>query len=178
MRKFKENVLKILLYLSAIITVGILVFIIGFIFIKGYKLIDFNYLFSGYKPSGGGGIKPFIISTLYTVGLSLLIATPIGVLSAVYLQEYAKQGKLVKIIRYSTESLAGIPSIVYGLFGAAFFVGALKFGYSLLAGSLTLSIIILPVIIRTTEESLKVVPPSYREASLDLEQRDFKLYIK
>ena len=162
MRKFKENILKILLYLSAIITVGILVFIIGFIFIKGYKLINLNYLFGEYKPSGGGGIKPFIISTLYTVGLSLLIATPIGVLSAVYLQEYAKQGKLVRVIRYSTEALAGIPSIVYGLFGAAFFVSALKFGYSLIAGSLTLSIIILPVIIRTTEESLKVVPPSYK----------------
>ena len=178
MRKFKENILKILLYLSALITVGILVFIIGFIFIKGYKLINLNYLFGEYKPSGGGGIKPFIISTLYTVGLSLLIATPIGVLSAVYLQEYAKQGKLVRVIRYSTEALAGIPSIVYGLFGAAFFVSALKFGYSLLAGSLTLSIIILPVIIRTTEEALKVVPPSYREASLGLGATRFQTLYK
>ena len=168
MRKFKEVILKVLLYLSALITVGILVFIIGFIFIKGYKLINFNYLFGEYKPSGGGGIKPFIVSTLYTIGLSLIVATPIGVLSAVYLHEYAKQGRLVKIIRYSTEALSGIPSIVYGLFGAAFFVTTLKFGYSLIAGSLTLSIIILPVIIRTTEEALKVVPPSYREASLGL----------
>ena len=117
MRKFKENILKILLYLSALITVGVLVFIIGFIFVKGYKLIDFNYLFGDYKPSGGGGIKPFIISTLYTIGLSLAIATPIGILAAVYLQEYAKQGRLVKVIRYSTEALSGIPSIVYGLFG-------------------------------------------------------------
>ena len=78
MRKFKENILKILLYLSALITVGVLVFIIGFIFVKGYKLIDFNYLFGDYKPSGGGGIKPFIISTLYIIGLSLAIATPIA----------------------------------------------------------------------------------------------------
>ena len=108
----------------------------------------------------------------------MLIATPIGVLSAVYLQEYAKQGRLVRIIRYSTEALAGIPSIVYGLFGAAFFVSALKFGYSLLAGSLTLSIIILPVIIRTTEESLKVVPPSYREASLGLGATRFQTLYK
>ena len=175
MRKFKENILKILLYLSALITVGILVFIIGFIFIKGYKLISFDYLFGEYKPSGGGGIKPFIISTLYTVGLSLLVATPIGVLAAVYLQEYAKQGKLV---RDSTEALSGIPSIVYGLFGAAFFVAALKFGYSLIAGSLTLAIIILPVIIRTTEESLKVVPPSYREASLGLGATRFQTLYK
>ena len=102
MRKFKEVILKVLLYLSALITVGILVFIIGFIFIKGYKLINFNYLFGEYKPSGGGGIKLFIVSTLYTIGLSLIVATPIGVLSAVYLHEYAKQGRLVKIIRYST----------------------------------------------------------------------------
>ena len=162
MRKFKEVILKVLLYLSALITVGILVFIIGFIFIKGYKLINFNYLFGEYKPSGGGGIKPFIVSTLYTIGLSLIVATPIGVLSAVYLHEYAKQGRLVKIIRYSTEALSGIPSIVYGLFGAAFFVTTLKFGYSLIAGSLTLSIIILPVIIRTTrfQTLYKVILPS------------------
>lgn len=178
MRKFKESILKVLLYLSAVITVSILVFILGFIFIKGYKIINFNYLFSEYKPSGGGGIKPFIISTLYTVALSLAIATPIGVLSAVYLQEYAKQGKMVKITRYSTEALAGIPSIVYGLFGAAFFVAALNFGYSLIAGSLTLSIIILPVIIRTTEEALKVVPSSYREASLGLGATKFQTLYK
>ena len=93
MRKFKENILKILLYLSAIITVGILVFIIGFIFIKGYKLINLNYLFGDYKPSGGGGIKPFIISTLYTVGLSLLIATPIGVLCSCLLTRICKARK-------------------------------------------------------------------------------------
>lgn len=178
MRKVKENILKTLLYLSAAITVGVLLFILGFVFLKGYKLINLDYIFGEYKPSGGGGIKPFIISTLYTIGLSLLIATPIGVLAAVYLQEYAKQGRLVKVIRYSTEALAGIPSIVYGLFGAAFFVSALKFGYSLLAGSLTLSIIILPVIIRTTEEALKVVPISYREASLGLGATRFQTLYK
>lgn len=178
MRKVKENILKTLLYLSATITVGVLLFILGFIFLKGYKLINLDYIVGEYKPSGGGGIKPFIISTLYTIGLSLLIATPIGVLAAVYLQEYAKQGRLVKVIRYSTEALAGIPSIVYGLFGAAFFVAALKFGYSLLAGSLTLSIIILPVIIRTTEEALKVVPTSYREASLGLGATRFQTLYK
>lgn len=178
MRKVKENLLKILLYVSATITVGVLLFILGFIFLKGYKSISVEYILGEYRPSGGGGIKPFIISTLYTVGLSLLIATPIGVLAAVYLQEYAKQGRLVKLIRYSTEALAGIPSIVYGLFGAAFFVAALKFGYSLLAGSLTLSIIILPVIIRTTEEALKVVPTSYREASLGLGATRFQTLYK
>jgi phosphate transport system permease protein len=178
MRKVKENLLKTLLYLSAAITVGVLLFILGFIFLKGYRLITLQYITGEYSPSGGGGIKPFIISTLYTIGVSLAIATPIGVLAAVYLQEYAKQGRLVKLIRYSTEALAGIPSIVYGLFGAAFFVAALKFGYSLLAGSLTLSIIILPVIIRTTEEALKVVPTSYREASLGLGATRFQTLYK
>ena len=178
MRKFKENILKILLYLSALITVGILVFIIGFIFLKGYKLINFNYLFGEYKPSGGGGIKPFIISTLYTIGLSLVIATPIGVLAAVYLQEYAKQGKVVRVIRFATECLAGIPSIVYGLFGGIFFVVALKLQYSILSGGLTVAIIILPTIIRSTEEALKVVPPSYREASLGLGATRFQTLYK
>lgn len=178
MRKLKENILKLLLYFSATVTVAILVFIIGFIFMKGYKLINFDYIFGLYKPSGGGGIKPFIITTVYTVLLSILIATPIGIFAAVYLQEYAKQGKLVRVIRYSTEALAGIPSIVYGLFGAAFFVTTLKLGYSILAGSLTLSIIILPVIIRTTEESLKVVPLSYREASLGLGATKFQTLYK
>ena len=133
MRKFKENILKILLYLSAIFTVGILVFILGFILVKGYKEITPTFIFSGYSASGNGGIMPMIVSTLYVVGISILVATPIGVLAAVYLQEYAKQGKVVKIIRFCTESLSGIPSIVYGLFGAIFFVGFLKFGYSLLS---------------------------------------------
>lgn len=178
MRKFKENILKLLLYFSGFITVGVLVFIIGFIFMKGYRIINFNYLFGDYKPSGDGGIKPFIISTVYIILLSLIIATPIGVLSAVYLHEYAKQGKFIKVIRYSTEALSGIPSIVYGLFGSAFFVTALKFGYSLIAGALTLSIIILPVIIRTTEEALKVVPASYREASLGLGATRFQTLYK
>lgn len=178
MRKFKENILKILLYLSALITVGILVFIIGFIFLKGYKLINFNYLFGEYKPSGGGGIKPFIISTLYTIGLSLVIATPIGVLAAVYLQEYAKQGKVVRVIRFATECLAGIPSIVYGLFGGIFFVVALKLQYSILSGGLTVAIIILPTIIRSTEEALKTVPSTYREASLGLGATKFQTLYK
>ena len=178
MRKFKENILKILLYLSAIFTVGILVFILGFILVKGYKEITPTFIFSGYSASGNGGIMPMIVSTLYVVGISILVATPIGVLAAVYLQEYAKQGKVVKIIRFCTESLSGIPSIVYGLFGAIFFVGFLKFGYSLLSGALTVSIIILPVIIRTTEEALKVVPASYREASLGLGATKFQTLYK
>ena len=178
MRKFKENILKSLVWMSAIITVIALVAILSFIFIKGYKLITFKFLTANYSPSGGGGIFPMIVTTIYTVILAVGIATPIGILAAIYLREYAKQGIIVKLIRFATESLAGIPSIVYGLFGSIFFVVTLKLGYSILAGSLTVAIIILPVIIRTTEESLKSVPDAYREASLGLGATRFQTLYK
>lgn len=178
MRKFKEVLLKSLLWISAAITVGILLFILGFIFFKGYKLINIDFITKNYSASGDGGILPMIIATLYTVVISIVVATPIGILAAIYLTEYAKQGKIVKIIRFATESLSGIPSIVYGLFGSIFFVVTLKLGYSILSGSLTVAIIILPVIIRTTEEALKAVPPSYKEASLGLGATRFQTLYK
>ena len=112
----------------------------------------------------GQGILPMLVTTLEIIVMSLLVACPIGIFGAIYLTEYAKQGRLVKIIRFATESLAGIPSIIYGLFGMIFFVTILKFDYSILS----LSIILLPVIIRQTEESIKAVPDSYREGSLGL----------
>lgn len=168
MRQFKDNLLRGLLWLSAFLSVAVLVMIVGFIFYKGFRLISFDFIFGDYSPTGGGGIWPMIVTTIYTIVISLVIATPIGILAAVYLQEYAKQGRLVKIIRFATESLTGIPSIIYGLFGAVFFVTTLKLGMSIIAASLTLTIIVLPVIIRTTEEALKTVPASYREGSLAL----------
>ncbi|GKX30945.1 hypothetical protein SH1V18_34250 [Vallitalea longa] len=116
----------------------------------------------------GEGIFPMLITTLLTILLSLAVACPIGIFAAIYLTEYAKPGRLVRIIRFATESLAGIPSIIFGLFGMIFFVVYLKLNYSILAGSLTLSIILLPVIIRQTEESLIAIPNSYREGSLGL----------
>lgn len=178
MRKLKENILKLLVYLSALFTIATLVVIVGYIFIKGIKGINLSFLFNNYSASGDGGILPMIITTLYTVALSILVATPIGVLSAIYLQEYAKKGKVVTAIRFATESLAGIPSIIYGLFGGIFFVVTLGMKYSILAGSLTVAIIILPVIIRTTEEALKTVPKSYREASLALGSTKFQTLYK
>lgn len=178
MRKTKDIILNSLVYLCALFTVGVLAVIVAFIFIKGIKLITPTFLFSDYSASGNSGILPMIVTTLYMVALAVIVATPIGVLAAVYLQEYAKQGKVVKLIRFATESLAGIPSIVYGLFGGIFFVVALGFNYSILAGALTVSIIILPVIIRTTEESLKTVPVSYREASLGLGATKFQTLYK
>lgn len=116
----------------------------------------------------GEGVFPMLITTLLIIILSLAIACPIGIFAAIYLNEYAKAGKMVNLIRFATESLSGIPSIIYGLFGMLFFVITLNLGYSLLAGALTLGIVLLPVIIRQTEESLKTVPISYREASLGL----------
>jgi phosphate transport system permease protein len=168
LRRFKDNLLRGLLWFSAFLTVAVLVTIVGYIFYKGYRLINIDFIFGDYSPTGPSGIWPMIVTTIYTIVISLVIATPIGILAAVYLQEYAKQGRLVRIIRFATESLTGIPSIIYGLFGAVFFVTILKFGMSIIAASLTLTIIVLPVIIRTTEESLKTVPKTYREGSLAL----------
>lgn len=178
MRKFKDNFFSSLLYLSSFVTVGLLVLIVGFIFINGIKGIKLSYIFSDYSPSGGGGILPMIVSTVYMVLISIAIATPIGILSAIYLHEYAKKGKIVEIIRFASECLAGIPSIIYGLFGGIFFVVTLKMQYSIIAGALTVSIIILPVIIRTTEEALKNVPNEFREGSLAMGATKFQTLYK
>lgn len=132
--------------------------------IAGLK--DTNLKIKVVRP--GGGIRPMLVTTLYMIGLSLLIAAPIGILSAVYLIEYAKPGKLMRTIHFAIENLAGIPSIIYGLFGSLFFVKICGLQYSLLAGALTLSIILLPTIITTTEEALKAIPRTYRESSLGL----------
>ena len=177
-RKKKDRLLISLVYLSAIITVGLLLVIVGFIFIKGIGKINLSFLFADYSASGNGGILPMIITTVYMVLVAILVATPIGILASVYLQEYAKQGKVVRVIRFATECLAGIPSIVYGLFGGIFFVVALKLQYSILSGGLTVAIIILPTIIRSTEEALKTVPSTYREASLGLGATKFQTLYK
>ena len=178
MRKLKDNILNSLLYISSFVTVGVLVLIVGFIFIKGIKGISLDYIFSDYSASGDGGIFPMILSTLYMVLVSIAVSTPIGILSDIYLNEYAKKGKIVEIIRFATECLSGIPSIVYGLFGGIFFVVTLKMQYSIIAGALTVAIIILPVIIRTTEEALKTVPNEYREGSLAMGATKFQTLYK
>lgn len=116
----------------------------------------------------GGGIIPMLVTTVYMILVSLLVAAPIGILSAIYLNEYAKQGKIVTMIRFAIQNLSGIPSIIYGLFGSIFFVQICKMSYSILAGALTVAIILLPVIISTTEETLKAIPKGYRESSLGL----------
>lgn len=159
---------KILVYLSAIITVSVLVFIIAYILVMGVSNITPELFEWKYTPENVS-MMPAIINTLTMTVITLLMAVPIGIFSAIYLVEYAKRGsKLVKIIRLTTETLSGIPSIVFGLFGFLAFVVAAGWGYSLLAGSITLAIMVLPLIIRTTEEALIAVPDTYREGSFGL----------
>ena len=156
------------LLLSAIITVAVMAFLVGFILIKGVGNLTPD-LFALEYNSDNASLMPALINTLIITLLSLVIAVPFGIFAAIYLVEYAKKGsKLVKIIRITTETLQGIPSIIFGLFGLLFFSTALHWGYSLLAGAMTLVIMILPLIIRTTEEALMGVPDAYREASFGL----------
>ncbi|HMY41482.1 MAG TPA: phosphate ABC transporter permease PstA [Chitinophagales bacterium] len=148
---------------------GILVWILGFIIYNGIQVISWEFITS-YPKEGmtEGGIFPAIIGTIYLVIGSMIFAVPLGIMSAIYISEYASNQKWVKFIRIMTNNLASIPSIVFGLFGMALFVHTFGFGDSILAGSLTLGILIIPIVIRTTEEALKAVPESYRLGSFAL----------
>lgn len=166
--KIMEKVLKFFTWGSAFVTVAVLVFLVGFVLVKGVPHIKPS-LFSFNYTSDNVSLMPALISTIIMTLLSLIIAVPVGVFAAIYLTEYTGRGnKIVSIIRLTTETLSGIPSIVYGLFGLLFFVTFLGWGFSLLAGAFTLSIMILPLIIRSSEEAIKSVPDSYREASFGL----------
>lgn len=168
MRRAKSALLTGLCWLAIAIAMGALLWIVVYIFANGIPHINWNILFGPYS-SDNPSMRFAIVTTIVLVFLSLLIAGPLGLGCAVYLCEYAKKGsRLVKIIRLATETLAGIPSIIYGLFGALFFGTALHMGYSLLAGILTVSIMILPTIIRTAEEAILSVPDLYREGSFGL----------
>lgn len=157
----------LLVVLSAVATIAALVFLILYILVNGIPYINAD-LFS-WTYTSENSVIPAAINTVIMAGISLLLAVPVGIGSAIYLVEYAKKGnKLVKVIRVTAETLTGIPSIVYGLFGMLFFVTALKWKFSILAGAFTLAIMILPVILRTTEEALLSVPDSYREGSFGL----------
>ena len=161
-------ILMLLVMLSAIITFTILIFLIAYILVHGVPYIKPS-LFSLHYTSENASLMPALINTIIMTFLSLLIAVPFGIFAAVFLVEYAKRGnKFMDVIRLTTETLSGIPSIVYGLFGMLFFVNTLGWGFSLLAGAFTLAIMILPLIMRQTEESLKSVPDSFREGSFGL----------
>ena len=168
LRKSKSYIMKALFYLATAITLVSMLYLIIYILINGIPYINGD-LFAWKYNSQNVSMTPAIINTIIVVALTLVIAVPVGIAAAIYLVEYAKRGsKLVKVIRVTTETLAGIPSIVFGLFGFLSFVIAFKWGYSMLAGILTLAMMVLPTIIRTTEESLIAVPDLFREGSYGL----------
>lgn len=161
-------ILLILVSMSALITVMTLLFLLTYILIKGVPYLTPD-LFAWEYNSENVSLMPALINTIIMTGLSLIIAAPLGIFSAIYLVEYAKRGnKLVALIRITAETLSGIPSIVYGLFGFLLFAVTFQWSYTILGGALTLAIMILPLIMRTTEEALKSVPDSYREGSFGL----------
>ncbi len=168
MKNIKSKIVRTLVYFCAFLTISLLVCTLAYILIKGIPYLNKD-LFSLKYTSENSSVIPALVNTVTMTVISLLIACPLGIFSAIYLVEYAKKGnKFVKVVRLTTETLAGIPSIIYGLFGMLLFVGTLHLGYSLMAGSATVAIMILPTIMRTTEESFLSVPDSYREGSLGL----------
>lgn len=164
-----DYVLKGLIYLAAAFSIALLVAIMGYVFVRGIPQITWQFLTTAPSTiKGTFGIAGNILNTLYIIVITLLIATPLGVGSAIYLNEYAKPGRLVRLIEFTTETLSGIPSIIFGLFGMVFFGQSLRLGYSILTGAFTLTLMILPLITRNTQEALKTVPLSYRSGALGI----------
>ncbi len=178
-RYITQRFFYILLLFTALVVVAFVFGIVIYLIIKGAGALSWEFITQ--KPSGGmreGGIGPIIVGTLYLVLGTLVFSLPTGILAAIYLNEYAKQNKLTRIVRLSIINMAGVPSVVYGLFGLGFFVLFLDFGRSVLAGSLTLALLILPVVITSTEEALKAVPDTYRHASFALGASKWQTVLK
>lgn len=166
--KAEAKLLSMLVYTAAVVTFGMLLFIIGYILVKGLPHLSLDFFARNYN-SENVSVIPSVWNTLVMAIVTLCIVVPVGIGAAIYTVEYAKRGsRVVKLVRLTTETLQGIPSIVYGLFGLLFFVNAMSWGQSMLAGAFTLAIMVLPVIMRTTEEALQAVSDSYREASFGL----------
>ena len=168
-KRIANAIAMALLWIAAISTVGILVAVIGYVVWNGIAHISPAFIFTWpHGVNAEGGIWPTIVSTLYVTALAMLIVTPVAILAAVYLAEYAKQGRLVSTIRFAADSLASVPSIVMGLFGLALFVEGLGFGFSMLSAALALSFLMLPIVMRTTEEAIRAVPKYIRWGSYGL----------
>ena len=168
-RKIKDFLTRCLIYICTVFSVLLLLGIIVYVFAKGMKSVNWSFLTSVTSVLNGRvGIAGNIVNTLIIIVLTMIIATPIGIGSAIYLNEYAKPGRLVTIIEYATETLSGIPSIIFGLFGMMFFGEGLGLGYSLWTGALTLILMVLPLLTRNTQEALKTVPASYRHGAIGL----------
>ena len=167
--RISDVVIRTLIYVAASISVLLLVGILAYVFIKGIGSVNWTFLTTVTSTLNKTvGIAGNIVNTVYIIVITLLIATPIGIGSAIYLNEYAKPGKLVRLIEFTTETLSGIPSIIFGLFGMVVFGTLFGLGYSILTGSLTLTLMILPLITRNTQEALKTVPDSYRSGALGM----------
>lgn len=168
-RNVKDFLIRCLIYICTVLSVLLLLGIIVYVFSKGLSSISWNFLTSVTSVLNGTvGIAGNIVNTLIIIFLTMIIATPIGVGSAIYLNEYARPGKIVTAIEYATETLSGIPSIIFGLFGMMFFGEGLGLGYSLWTGALTLILMVLPLLTRNTQEALKTVPDSYRNGAIGL----------
>lgn len=167
--RHSQTLAKTVIWSAAFAVIGLLFFIMAYILIKGAPSLSVPFLTQNPSDMGrSGGIFSTIIGTLMVTAVAIIVATPLGVGTAFYLTEYTREGMVTRIIRFSAESLAGIPSIVYGLFGFIFFVMYLKLGWSVLSGGMTLAVMILPTIIRTSEEAILTVPRMYREVSFSL----------
>ncbi len=157
------------MWIITALTLGVLIFVVAYILYHGLPLLTWTFLSEAPRSMGReGGVLPMIVGTLWCTALAVLVAAPVGVATAIYLTEYTREGRLTNIIRFGADCLAGIPSIIFGLFGFVFFVITLGMGFSILAGSLTLAIMVLPTIIRTAEEAIRRVPQSYRDVSYGL----------
>ena len=174
-----QIIAKAILWSSMAVTVAVLLFIVLFVLRRGLGHITGEFLTATPRASGAeGGILPMIVGTLAVTFLGIIIATPLGLGTAIYLSEYTKEGRFTRIIRFGADCLAGVPSIIFGLFGFVFFVLYLGFGWSILAGGLTLAFMILPTIIRTSEEAIRAVPQSYREVGLSLGASKWETIVK
>ena len=177
--KISEKIAKVLIWTAALFVLTVLFAIVAYILYKGLPMINWSFLTEIPKSMGReGGISSAIVGTLMVTAVALVLAVPFGIGTAFYLAEYTREGIVTRIIRFSAESLAGIPSIVYGLFGFIFFVMYLNLGWSVLSGGLTLAVMILPTIIRTSEEAIRAVPHSYREVSFSLGGTKWQTIIK
>ncbi len=164
-----QKIAKVMIWGGAVSVIALLLLIVAYILLRGLPSVDWQFLTQAPTDMGrSGGILPTIVGTLMVTLVAIVVATPLGVGTAFYLTEYTREGAMTKIIRFSAESLSGIPSIVYGLFGFIFFVVYLKLGWSVLSGGLTVAVMILPTIIRTSEEAILTVPRHYREVSFSL----------
>ncbi|MCD2492510.1 phosphate ABC transporter permease PstA [Lacrimispora sp. NSJ-141] len=168
-RRLSDGILTALIYLCASLAICLVAGIVGYVVVRGVRSVNWTFLTTVQSSKNNTfGIAGNLLNTLYIIVITLLIATPLGIGAAIYLNEYAKPGKLVRMIEFTTETLSGIPSIIFGMFGMVFFGTTLHLGFSILTGALTLTLLILPLITRNTQEALRTVPDSYRNGALGI----------